>query len=434
MSAIFARPPSPVVQNIISNNHDFNQFMSENFSENMNIMSDTLYEDDPFSENLEFPPSRIMIEKSEESGEKYSSAVSSESLALPSTSPSTQAVPSSHSTSTHSTSTQAASLPSTQAATQSHSTQSHSLPSIPSHSLHSRPTKVPVLTQAEEYEIWRKVQTEKEILQDDETWIANLDESSREIFKTKIMEAHVEMTKNYPAFAPKEFSGSESLEQLHAKYKTAYDEIQILEDVTEYKIVITIVIIVLEAICKKYVSFISVEGFFNFFKTYKEEVDSCVKSFCTDSYNWVKSETKRPSQISFVHDGELLSFEMENSEVKIPKPSMSEFLYNLFGRLVVQFINFMILKFASNFFPEVYAKSIVDWISSFTKSKEVQIGGGLEYFIPIARKRNTTNIYGQDVLTIIENYSSAAINFILFNAIGEDKKVEVKRPRTPRAV
>lgn len=268
--------------------------------------------------------------------------------------------------------------------------------------------------------------------------------------KKKYIEHGNIMKELYPMFDPK-LSLDQDIKTIHKSYNKSYDEINVYEDVRELKIIIVIVWLMTEGFMYKYISFIDVDGFCEYMKEFKSNIDEYIKLYCLENYNYSKkmNRQKAPDKISFYDENKNLvvidiSIGESNKELNdVAKPSLYNFTLQIAKTTLLNFLGFLVNNKAKDWIPdEALANNFVNWVNGYIKTwtsttkrydetQEETFG----FLAPIVTERITTKVFGIDVLYALENHG-AKVKGLLFTKASaeptpEPKTISIGR-RTPR--
>lgn len=294
------------------------------------------------------------------------------------------------------------------------------------------------------------VETGKNKKKPDYSFYSKLKEEEIQTLKNKFLERRSEVleTKEFSEFSSLlEYDEKSSLEDMHDKYNSFYDKFMINEDIKEFQIIYTLILLVFETIVRRFFTMINVDGIFEFFRRYKEDTRNYIDKYCTDKYLYEKKNNNFniPDTLNFYHNDTLVSVSTTNKPTVVfefdDKPSFYDFMYNIFINIMSKVFIFAIEKFAKDILQEQNIASISNWINEFTKrfiKEESRVTGAhlpvenINSIMPMSERRMTTNILGCDVLNIIENWSGTAISFLSNNSKPKEETLAVRNRRTPR--
>lgn len=276
-------------------------------------------------------------------------------------------------------------------------------------------------------------------------------EESRTL-KRKFIDKREEILKN------KEFNSisneldyieTDDIKDMHVKYNNFYDKFMLEQDILEYMILFSIILVVFETFARKYLTMINIDGIFEFFNEYKTDTQGYISKYCTEKYYYNKKSNNFniPQVLNFYHEDTLISI-TTNDDPKIiiemdNKPSISTFVFNMIINFTSKILIFLTKRLLKDYINNDIMESIVTWIDEFSKrfiqdsdSSKINVDQveNIQELIPNPQKRLTTNIIGIDVLTLIEKYSSSAINFIAVPNAKPQEIVQSRNRKTPRVV
>lgn len=242
----------------------------------------------------------------------------------------------------------------------------------------------------------------------------------QQLLKVKFVEAFDQMKTKHEDLTP-EYNSSMSLQELHKRYNSAFDQIEIKENVKGFKTVLVFFWIALEYVIGYFGYDIS--GYTKYQKESSNKTfDEYIISYCKLSYQMNNTVKMNPNKITFSHEGTMFSMEIGNDVVppKLEEPSLSALSLNIGFSTFANIIGFIISKYLgsleklqvlSNLIKKCISEAIEYMTSSSRKTAEA-IEYGIESIIPPLRDRFWNN---PTLQTIIDNIPSI-IEFAFGNA------------------